>query len=83
LKRIASGLILTLLLVGMLTIASHQQVVGDLNTDGKVDIQDVAIAANAFGSSPSHPRWNPIADLNNDSIVNILDVVLIAKNFGE
>jgi len=48
----------------------------------KVDIQDVVIAANAFGSHKGHPRWNPIADINKDSIVNILDVALIAKNFG-
>jgi len=56
--------------------------VGDLNHDGKVNIQDVMVAALAFYSYPSHPRWNPIADINNDNTVNIIDIVLIAKNFG-
>jgi len=55
----------------------------DLNNDGKVDVQDFAVAANAFGSCPGHRRWNPIADLNKDSIVNMIDMVLIARNFGK
>jgi len=54
---------------------------GDLNNDGKVDIQDIALAASAFGSYPGHPRWNPLADINKDGIVSIIDIVLIAKNF--
>lgn len=56
---------------------------GDLNNDGKVDIQDVAVAASAFGSYPGHPRWNPIADMNKDNIVDVKDIVLIAINFGK
>ena len=53
----------------------------DLNDDGEVDIIDVAIAANSFGSSPGHPRWDPIADVNADSQVDIRDLVIIAKNY--
>lgn len=56
---------------------------GDLNSDGKVDIQDFAVAANAFGSYSGHPRWNPMTDLNKDNIINIVDLVLIVKNFGK
>jgi len=55
----------------------------DLNNDGKVSIQDIALAAGAFGSYPGHPRWNPIADVNRDKTVNVVDIVLIAKNFGK
>lgn len=55
----------------------------DLDNDGKVDIQDLAVAARAFGSYLGHPRWNPIADINRDDKVNIIDLVLIAKNFGK
>ena len=35
----------------------HQN--GDLNGDGHVNIEDVALAAKAFGSHPSEPRWMP------------------------
>jgi len=57
--------------------------VGDLDNDGKVGIQDLAVAAKVFGSYPGHPRWNPIADINKDNTTNIVDLVLIAKNFGK
>lgn len=56
---------------------------GDLNHDGKVDIRDLAVAARAFGSYPSHPRWNPLCDINHDGKVDIRDLALIAKNFGK
>jgi parallel beta-helix repeat protein len=56
---------------------------GDLNYDGKVDIDDIVEAALAFGSYPGHPRWNPIADVNQDDHVDIDDLILIAMNFGK
>jgi len=59
------------------------KLLGDLNGDGKVDIKDIAIAAIAFGSYPSHPRWNPIADINQDGKVDIKDLASIATNFGK
>jgi len=56
--------------------------IGDLDNDGKIDIQDLYEAALAFGSYPGHSRWNSNADLNNDNGVGIMDIALIAKNFG-
>jgi len=55
----------------------------DLNIDGTVDIFDVVVVANAFGSTQGYSNWNPLADLNNDDVVDIFDVVLLAKNFGK
>ncbi|MEM3731329.1 MAG: cohesin domain-containing protein [Candidatus Bathyarchaeia archaeon] len=55
----------------------------DLNKDGKVNIQDMAIFALAFGSYPGHARWNPKADIDGNGKVNILDGVMIAKAFGK
>jgi len=55
---------------------------GDTNRDKKVDIQDVAEAAKAFGSYIGHRRWNPNSDLNNDDVISVIDIVLIAMNFG-
>jgi len=54
---------------------------GDLNLDGKIDIQDLYIFGSSFGSYPDHPRWDARADINNDDKVNILDGVIIAKAF--
>jgi len=55
----------------------------DLNSDGVVDIRDMAIFGLAFGSYPGHTRWNPAADIDGNGIINILDGVKIAKNFGK
>jgi len=55
----------------------------DVNGDGKVDIQDLGIAASAFGSYPEHPRWYPNADVNGDDKTDLKDIALIAKHFGE
>jgi len=56
---------------------------GDINSDGIVNINDVVIAALAFGSYPGHPRWNPRADIRQDGIINIIDLVIIGVNFGK
>jgi len=66
-----------------LLAASAALIETDLNFDGVVNIVDISTAAVAFGSYPSHERWNPKADLNGDNAVNIVDIASIAVNFGE
>ena len=51
----------------------------DVNGDGVVNILDLNVLAIAFGSYPTHPRWNPRADVNDDDFVNIFDSLLVAK----
>lgn len=55
----------------------------DVNGDGKVDMTDITVALSAFGSYPSHPRWNPMADVNVDGRVDIVDIVAILMTFGK
>jgi hypothetical protein len=55
---------------------------GDLNGDDVVNILDSILLANAYGSNPSSPNWNPNADLNGDGVVNILDAIILADFFG-
>ena len=55
----------------------------DIDRDGKVDIIDVAMVSAAFGSYPSHPRWNPAADINRDGRVDIHDIAMVLASFGE
>jgi parallel beta-helix repeat protein len=61
----------------------YARLLGDLNYDGKVDITDIAMASQAFGSYPGHPRWNPLADVNNDSRVDIYDIARVCADFGK
>ena len=58
-------------------------VIGDINGDFKVDIEDLVLVIKHFGSYPSHPKWNPNADVNSDNKVDIKDLVLVIKHFGE
>jgi hypothetical protein len=64
-------------------------VIGDVNGDKKVDINDIATVALSFGSFLGGLRWNPIADLTGsdylvpDGKIDILDIALVAKHFGE
>ena len=65
------------------------RIVGDINGDGRVNMQDIGIVAASFGSYPGHPRWNPDADITGiqylvpDGVVNMQDVALVARNFGK
>jgi hypothetical protein len=56
---------------------------GDLNVDGKVNLNDLVLLALAYNSSPGNPRWNPNADINGNGIVNLADLVLLALNYSK
>jgi parallel beta-helix repeat protein len=58
-------------------------IIGDVNFDGVVNILDISIIAQAFGTRFSDQRWNPLADVNRDGQVNILDIARAAMNFGQ
>ncbi|MCY4554653.1 MAG: dockerin type I domain-containing protein [Candidatus Poribacteria bacterium] len=49
-----------------------------MNFDGVVNILDLVIVANAFGSSTDSDLK---FDLNFDGVVNILDLVIVANAF--
>ena len=55
----------------------------DLNSDGEINIEDLALVGLAFGSYPSHPRWNPKADVNKDDTIDILDLVITVKSLED
>jgi hypothetical protein len=66
-----------------LTQNEYMTVLCDVNGDRKVDMNDVALAARAFGETPKRPRWNPMADINQDTKIDLKDIALVAKNFGK
>jgi len=55
----------------------------DINEDCVVNVLDMTIVSNAFGSDPDDPNWNELADLNNDGHVNILDITIVGVNWGK
>jgi len=66
-------------LSGNLTFQSS----GDLNNDGIINMLDLYTVAQAYGSTPEHPNWNPLADLNGDGIVDMRDLYIVAVRFGQ
>jgi thiol-disulfide isomerase/thioredoxin len=65
---------------------------GDINGDGKVNLEDLVLLALAYGShcanyhyqgEPASPNWNPNADINGDGIVSLADLVILAQHYGQ
>lgn len=46
----------------------------DFNNDGKLDVQDVMIFRDAFGSSSGDPNYDPSVDIDGDGDVDLFDV---------
>jgi len=55
----------------------------DINLDGKINIQDIASCATAFGTTPGQARWNMEADTNTDGKINIFDIAGIATHWAQ
>jgi hypothetical protein len=59
---------------------------GDFNGDFKVNLSDLVILANAYGTTPASPhgtgshQWNPNVDTG---AVNLADLVILATHYGE
>jgi len=56
-------------------------VIVDINRDGKVDLYDAILLANAYNSTPGKANWNPNADINGDNTVDIYDALILAFAF--
>jgi hypothetical protein len=59
------------------------KIIGDINGDDTVDIEDIYTAAVAFGAYQGHEKWDSNTDTNSDGIIDIVDIYIIAINFGK
>ena len=57
--------------------APAEAILGDINRDGVVNIQDLVIISARFGQTGQNS-----ADINGDGLVDIVDLVLVANAFG-
>jgi len=64
-------------------VAVSEKLLGDVNGDGKVRIDDILAVALAFGSEPGDPNWDPDCDVNGDGKVRVDDILIAAQNFGQ
>jgi parallel beta-helix repeat protein len=56
---------------------------GDVNYDCRVNQQDLAVLAQAYGSKLGDLRWNPNADIDNNNVVGLSDLIIIALHYGQ
>src|SRR5271157_4251608 len=63
---------------------------GDINGDFKVNLQDLVLLANAYGTTPasggipgSLGAWNANADINDDNKVSLADLVILALHYEQ
>lgn len=52
---------------------------GDLNDDGIIDINDIALIATKYNLTSTSSGWNKAYDLNLDGIIDIFDMVYVSK----
>ena len=56
----------------------------DVNSDNVVDLIDVILVVNDFGTIQSGPNENGIyTDIDRDGVVDLTDVLLVANKFGQ
>ena len=51
----------------------------DLNNDGIIDINDIALMATKYNLTSTSSGWNKAYDLNNDNIIDLFDLVILSK----
>ena len=60
------------------------KILGDINGDGKVDIFDIVLAADAYGTVLGDPLWNPDADVAPIyGKIDIFDIVTVGSKYGQ
>jgi hypothetical protein len=56
--------------------------IGDINIDGIVDMQDIGDVSAKFGATYASPCWDPRMDMNADLRVDLRDIGIVCLNFG-
>ena len=57
-------------------------VMGDINGDDRIDLNDYLLLVEHFDQSPSSSGWLPECDLDFDQTVGLSDYLSLVANFG-
>ena len=58
-------------------------IVGDVNGNGKVDLEDVLAVAITYGSSVGMPKYKPNLDIDDNGKIDLADYLWTAINYGK
>ncbi|MEM2388550.1 MAG: dockerin type I domain-containing protein, partial [Candidatus Thermoplasmatota archaeon] len=53
----------------------------DVNSDGRVNAEDIFFVLAHWMQTPGHPQWDERADVNKDGIVDVDDIIEIIKHW--
>jgi hypothetical protein len=56
---------------------------GDIDGNFKVNLSDLVLLAQAYGSRLSEPRYRINADIDNNAVVGLSDLVALAQHYGQ
>lgn len=58
-------------------------ILGDVDFNFRVDMGDMTVILDSFGSFPAHPRYNPNCDLDVNGRIDMGDIITALLNFGQ
>jgi len=59
----------------------YRPILGDLNSDGKVNVNDLYLIARHYGSRQGEANWDERADMNGDGVIDVVDMVVLINYF--
>ena len=59
------------------------KILGDVDSDGDVDVSDLFDLNKAYGSKLGKPNWDPNCDFNRDNKADASDLFDLSKNYGK
>jgi hypothetical protein len=65
------------------SIVLTEKIPGDINLDREVSLADLVLLAQAYGTKPGDPNWNPNADIDGNGVVGLPDLVALAQHYGQ
>jgi hypothetical protein len=64
-------------------VLAAPRIVGDVNSDGAVDVVDLLYLVDTFGTSYGGPLFNVDCDFNGDFSVDVVDLLYLVESFGQ
>jgi hypothetical protein len=56
---------------------------GDIDHNLSVNLLDLYLVAQAYGSKPGDSRWNPNADIDGNGVVGLYDLYILTQHYGQ